>query len=62
MPQYQVVHRKNAADLRRLNENRQGSVLDFIEDFSKRFFGYVDDYETLLSDNRIWKQRTVASA
>ena len=59
MPQYQVVHRKNAADLRRLNENRQGSVLDFIEDFSKRFFGYVDDYETLLSDNRIWKQRTV---
>jgi NADH-quinone oxidoreductase subunit D len=59
MPQYQVVHRKNAADLRRMNENRQGTVLDFIEDFSKRFFGYVDDYETLLSDNRIWKQRTV---
>jgi NADH-quinone oxidoreductase subunit D len=59
MPQYEVVHRKNAADLRRMNDNRQGSVLDFIEDFSKRFFGYVDDYETLLSDNRIWKQRTV---
>jgi NADH-quinone oxidoreductase subunit D len=59
MPQYQVVHRKNEADLRRMNENRQGSVLDFIEDFSKRFFGYVDEYETLLTDNRIWKQRTV---
>ncbi|OYY92624.1 MAG: NADH-quinone oxidoreductase subunit D [Hydrogenophilales bacterium 28-61-23] len=59
MPQYQIVHRKNEADLRRMNENRQGSVLDFIEDFSKRFFGYVDEYETLLTDNRIWKQRTV---
>jgi NADH-quinone oxidoreductase subunit D len=34
-------------------------VLDFIEDFSRRFFGYVDEYETLLTDNRIWKQRTV---
>jgi NADH-quinone oxidoreductase subunit D len=42
-----------------LNENRQGSVLDFIEDFTRRFPGYVDDYETLLTDNRIWKQRTV---
>ena len=59
MPQYEVVHRKNAADLRRMNANRQGSVLDFIEDFSKRFFDRVDEYETLLTDNRIWKQRTV---
>ena len=25
----------------------------------ERFPGYVDDYETLLTDNRIWKQRTV---
>src|SRR5512134_3414292 len=59
MPQYKVVHRRNARDLRRLNENRQGSLLDFIEDFTRRFPGYVDDYETLLTDNRIWKQRTV---
>src|SRR4029078_8195622 len=36
-----------------------GSLLDFIEDFTRRFPGYVDDYETLLTDNRIWKQRTV---
>ena len=43
----------------RLNQNRQGSLLDFIEDFTQRFPGYVDDYETLLTDNRIWKQRTV---
>jgi NADH-quinone oxidoreductase subunit D len=59
MPQYQANKRQNEADIRRLNENRQGSVLDFIEDFSNRFFGYVDEYETLLTDNRIWKQRTV---
>ena len=42
-----------------MNENRQGSLLDFIEDFTQRFPGYVDDYETLLTENRIWKQRTV---
>jgi len=59
MPQYTVVHRRNARDIKRLNENRQGSVLDFIEDFTRRFPGYVDDYETLLTENRIWKQRTV---
>jgi NADH-quinone oxidoreductase subunit D len=42
-----------------LNENRQGSLLDFIDDFTQRFPKCVDDYETLLTDNRIWKQRTV---
>jgi len=42
-----------------MNANRQGSLLDFIEDFTRRFPGYVDDYETLLTENRIWKQRTV---
>jgi NADH-quinone oxidoreductase subunit D len=59
MPQYEVVHNKNAKALKDLNENRQGSLLDFIEDFTKRFPRYVDEYETLLTDNRIWKQRTV---
>jgi NADH-quinone oxidoreductase subunit D len=42
-----------------MNANRQGSLLDFIEDFTNRFPAYVDEYETLLTDNRIWKQRTV---
>jgi NADH-quinone oxidoreductase subunit D len=45
--------------MRRWNANRQGSLLDFIWDFTERFPGHVDDYETLLTDNRIWKQRTV---
>jgi NADH-quinone oxidoreductase subunit D len=59
MPQYLPSQVKNATEIQRLNANRQGSLLDFIEDFTKRFPGYVDDYETLLTDNRIWKQRTV---
>jgi NADH-quinone oxidoreductase subunit D len=59
MPQYQVSKIHNAKAIARMNENRRGSVLDFIEDFTRRFPGYVDEYETLLTDNRIWKQRTV---
>ncbi|RQO66739.1 NADH-quinone oxidoreductase subunit D [Aquitalea sp. FJL05] len=59
MPQYTISKIKNAKELARLNEGRKGSMLDFIDDFTKRFPGYVDEYETLLTDNRIWKQRTV---
>ncbi|TAG36281.1 MAG: NADH-quinone oxidoreductase subunit D [Polaromonas sp.] len=59
MPQYRVSKVKNAKAIQVLNENRQGSLLDFIEDFCHKFPGYVDEYETLLTDNRIWKQRTV---
>ncbi len=59
MPQYTVTHGRNAAAITKMNENRQGSLLDFIDDFTKRFPAYVDDYETLLTDNRIWKQRLV---
>ena len=59
MPQYQVSKIHNAAAVKKLNENRQGSLLDFLEDFTKRFPAFVDEYETLLTDNRIWKQRTV---
>jgi NADH-quinone oxidoreductase subunit D len=59
MPQYQVSPIHNGKAVARMNENRQGSLLDFIEDFTNRFPGCVDDYETLLTDNRIWKQRMV---
>ncbi len=59
MPQYQVSQIKNADEIKKINANRGGSLLDFIEDFTKRFPTYVDEYETLLTDNRIWKQRTV---
>jgi len=59
MPQYQPSKWHNAKQVGRMNENRQGSLLDFLEDFTRRFPTYVDEYETLLTDNRIWKQRTV---
>jgi NADH-quinone oxidoreductase subunit D len=59
MPQYQPSPIHNAKAIARMNENRQGSLLDFIEDFTRRFPNNVDDYETLLTENRIWKQRTV---
>jgi NADH-quinone oxidoreductase subunit D len=50
---------RNAKALEEFNRNRQGSLLDFIDDFCAKFPAYVDEYETLLTDNRIWKQRTV---
>jgi len=59
MPQYQESRWHDSEDVRRLNKNRQGSLLDFIDDFTARFPACVDEYETLLTDNRIWKQRTV---
>ena len=59
MPQYRASKIHNEAAIRKMNEDRQGSLLDFLEAFTNRFPGYVDEYETLLTDNRIWKQRTV---
>ncbi len=60
MPQYQVSKFRDRKQVDKLNVNREGSLLDFIEDFSARFPQKVDEYETLLTDNRIWKQRTVS--
>ncbi|RCN56489.1 NADH-quinone oxidoreductase subunit D [Acidiferrobacter thiooxydans] len=59
MPRYSVSRWHNEQDVARMNANRGGSLLDFLADFCARFPGYIDDYETLLTDNRIWKQRTV---
>ncbi|MFN8769862.1 MAG: NADH-quinone oxidoreductase subunit D [Neisseriaceae bacterium] len=59
MPKYTESKVRTKKQLDQLNKNRQGSLLDFIEDFTNRFDKCVDDYETLLTDNRIWKQRTV---
>jgi len=59
MAQYKVNKLRNAKAIDALNENRQGSLLDFIADFVAKFPKLVDEYETLLTDNRIWKQRTV---
>ena len=59
MPQYEPSSFRSREAVKRLNASRSGSLLDFIEEFSGRFPKLVDEYETLLTDNRIWKQRTV---
>ena len=59
MPQYKESPWTKGVDLKKRNEWRQGSMLDFIEQFCADFYARVDEYETLLTDNRIWKQRTV---
>ena len=60
MPRYEGSSKWHSeAEIARRNGARDGSLLDFLEDFTQRFPGYVDEYETLLTDNRIWKQRTV---
>lgn len=59
MPKHLAEGRRSESKANRLNYNREGSLLDFIDDFTNRFPGLVDEYETLLTDNRIWKQRTV---
>ena len=59
MSQYQESKWKSAAQIRPFNEARSGSLLDFLDDFASRFPKLLDEYETLLTDNRIWKQRLV---
>ncbi|MFE1572439.1 NADH-quinone oxidoreductase subunit D [Comamonas odontotermitis] len=59
MPQYKASKVRNAKSLELMNSNRKGSLLDFIDDFTARFPKCCDEYETLLTDNRIWKQRNV---
>ncbi|WP_373805478.1 NADH-quinone oxidoreductase subunit D, partial [Delftia acidovorans] len=59
MPQYKASKVRNARSVEIMNRNRHGSLLDFIDDFTQRFPKCADEYETLLTDNRIWKQRNV---
>ena len=59
MPKYEKSRFRSDSEVRELNAAREGGLLDFIEDFCGRFPARVDEYETLLTDNRIWKQRTV---
>jgi NADH-quinone oxidoreductase subunit D len=59
MPRYQPSRWRSQREVDRINAARRGSLLDFIEAFTAKFPGRVDEYETLLTDNRIWKQRTV---
>ena len=59
MPKVTESRWRKGKDLERMNQWREGSLLDFLDQFTADFYNKVDDYETLLTDNRIWKQRTV---
>ena len=59
MPQYRASKLRHESAIKDMNQARQGSLLDFLEAFTNRFPSCVDEYETLLTDNRIWKQRLV---
>ncbi len=59
MPQYRESPWHKGKDLKRLNQWREGSMLDYLDAFAEDFQHKVDEYEELLTDNRIWKQRTV---
>ena len=59
MPQYLDSKLRSEEKLKEINENRQGTLLDFIEDFAKNFPKSIQQYSDLLTDNRIWKQRLV---
>jgi len=59
MPKYKASRWHSDREVDLMNETREGSLLDFLWSFTERFPKCVDEYETLLTDNRIWKQRTV---
>jgi len=59
MPKYRKSKWRSNKEISDLNKDRSGSLLDFLESFCLRFKKKINDYETLLTDNRIWKQRTV---
>ena len=59
MPRYRPGRFSSKRETKKRNRDREGSLLDFLEAFTERFPSRVDEYETLLTDNRIWKQRTV---
>ena len=59
MPKFMLNKNQNLEQIETLNYNRDGTLLDFIDSFVERFPQNVDEYENLLTENRIWKQRTV---
>ncbi len=59
MPKLAESRWRKGKDLKHMNRWREGSLLDYLDAYTEDFFHRVDDYETLMTDNRIWKQRTV---
>jgi NADH-quinone oxidoreductase subunit D len=59
MSKYRESPWHKGKDLKRINSWREGSLLDYLDAFTADFPSKVDEYEELLTPNRIWKQRTV---
>ena len=60
MPQYQASTVRNEQDVQRAEREPPGLAARLHRGLHRALSrSYVDDYETLLTDNRIWKQRTV---
>ncbi|ORM38385.1 NADH dehydrogenase [Francisella endosymbiont of Ornithodoros moubata] len=59
MPQYQKTRFTSKRKVKKLNKPRQGNMLDFLDYFVVDFEKSLDEIDTLLTDNRLWKQRTV---
>src|SRR3546814_19595774 len=53
MPQYRESKWRKGSELKRFNAWREGSMLDYLEAFAKDFPERIDEYEVLLTDNRI---------
>src|SRR5438876_9851939 len=52
MPQYQASKIHNQQEMNKLNENRRGSLRDFLDDVTDRVPKYLEPYTNLLTDNR----------
>lgn len=59
MPKYDKTRFNSKRKTKKMNANRQGSMLDFLDSFVVDFEKSLDEIDTLLTDNRLWKQRTV---
>lgn len=59
MPKYDKTRFNSKRKTKKMNANRQGSMLDFLDSFVVGFEKSLDEIDTLLTDNRLWKQRTV---
>jgi NADH-quinone oxidoreductase subunit D len=58
MPKYQKSSWRSDKTVKAMNQDREGTLLDFIEAFTERFPKHIDEYETLLTHNPIWIKRT----
>ncbi len=59
MPKYKEGRFTSKRKAKIINKPREGSMLDFLDAFIKDCEKGLDEIDTLLTDNRLWKQRNV---